>query len=57
MADGVLSVKAGKVIQQMTLRVDVRGLRVLKIRMAVGLLLVRAACLVIGCGIKVDRDA
>ena len=52
--EGVVEIKAGDLMKRVTLHVRVTGMRTLKIRLRIAILLMRLAAKVAGMGIQVE---
>jgi hypothetical protein len=57
MADLAYTVKAADAMKRATMNVTVTGMRVLRIRLWLGVKLIGLACWVMGCGCEVELEA
>jgi hypothetical protein len=52
MAKNIMTIRASEVAKELTMTVNVTGLKIWRVRLFVGLLLLRASTWVMGCGIE-----
>jgi hypothetical protein len=57
MANADIDIKAGSVMRNVIMRVSVNGVRTFRLRLWLGVQLIRLAAVAMGCGIQVDYES
>lgn len=53
---GVRHIKATEAMKEMVIHLNITHLKTLKIKLKIGMLFIKLACWIMGCGIKIEGE-